>query len=201
MGRPAVHDADGLLDAAALLAATAGPTGVTMTAVAREAGAPSGSVYHRFPNRSALLAALWLRALERFHEGFIAAITGDDAAIAAESGAGHIVAWCRDNPHDAAVLLYKTADFDEPHWPTEQQQRLERMNRRVMGTVRELTRRLGLDTARGRELIIMIVLDLPYSVVRRHLRSGTTIPRYSEQLIAESVRAALAEHRKSAAAP
>lgn len=194
MGRPAMHDADGLLDAAAELAAASGPGSVTMTAVARLAGAPSGSVYHRFPNRPALLAALWLRALDRFHEGFLLAIDATDAPAAAEAGARHIVAWCRANPIDAAILLYGSADFEEPQWPQEQQQRLRRANRRVMRVMRELTKRLGLDHSRGRELVTMVVVDLPYSVVRRHLRSGASIPRYAEDLAAESTGIILRNH-------
>ncbi len=185
---------DGLLDAAAELAAASGPGNVTMTAVARLAGAPSGSVYHRFPNRPALLAALWLRALDRFHEGFLVAIDAADAHAAAEAGARHIVAWCRENPLDAAILLYGSADFEESHWPQEQQQRLRRANRRAMHGVRDLTRRLGLDDSRGRELVTMVVLDLPYSAVRRHLRSGTPIPRYAEDLAAESAGTVLRNH-------
>ncbi|MEU2030017.1 TetR family transcriptional regulator [Nocardia amamiensis] len=194
MGRPAMHHADGLLDAAAGLAAASGPGSVTMTAVARLAGAPSGSVYHRFPNRPALLAALWLRALDRFHEGFLLAVDATDAHAAAEAAARHIVAWCRENPLDAAILLYGSADFEEPQWPQEQQQRLRRANRRVMRVMRDLTKRLGLDHSRGRELVAMVVVDLPYSVARRHLRSGAPIPRYAEDLAAESAGIVLRNH-------
>ena len=48
MPRPAIFTLDELLDAAAALLAADGPSAVTMSAVARAAGAPSGSMYHRF---------------------------------------------------------------------------------------------------------------------------------------------------------
>ena len=54
MPRPAIFTLDELLDAAAALLAADGPSAVTMSAVARAAGAPSGSMYHRFPTRAAL---------------------------------------------------------------------------------------------------------------------------------------------------
>ena len=69
MPRPASFTLDELLDAAAALLAADGPAAVTMSAVARAAGAPSGSMYHRFPTRAALCGELWIRTEERFHAG------------------------------------------------------------------------------------------------------------------------------------
>ena len=84
MGRPARYDVDSLLDGAVALAASGGPAAVTMTAVASAVGAPSGSVYHRFPTRAALLSALWLRTLERFHAGLLAAAAAGDPVTVAQ---------------------------------------------------------------------------------------------------------------------
>ena len=58
MPRPARFTLDELLDAAAALLAADGPAAVTMSAVARAAHAPSGSMYHRFPTRAALCGEL-----------------------------------------------------------------------------------------------------------------------------------------------
>ncbi|NEE35160.1 helix-turn-helix transcriptional regulator, partial [Streptomyces sp. SID7982] len=70
MARPPRFDSDQLLDAAVRLAADGGPAAVTMSAVAQAVGAPSGSVYHRFAGRPALLAEVWLRTVERFQEEY-----------------------------------------------------------------------------------------------------------------------------------
>ncbi|HLU76197.1 MAG TPA: SRPBCC family protein [Nonomuraea sp.] len=75
-----------------------GPGAVTMTAVARSAGAPSGSVYHRFPGRPALLAALWLRTVDRFQQGFLAALDTDPPSQAAPAAARHVIEWSRAHP-------------------------------------------------------------------------------------------------------
>ncbi|WCD85969.1 hypothetical protein KPP03845_102310 [Streptomyces xanthophaeus] len=56
------------------LAAGGGPDAVTMSAVAQAVGAPSGSVYHRFAGRPALLAEVWLRTVEAFQEGYLAQV-------------------------------------------------------------------------------------------------------------------------------
>ncbi|MET9018942.1 TetR/AcrR family transcriptional regulator [Actinopolymorpha sp. NPDC004070] len=185
MGRPPRHDVDGLLDAAASLVADAGPRAVTVAAVARAAGAPSGSVYHRFPSRPALLAALWLRSLERFQAGFLVAVDQDEPLASARSAARHVVAWSRANPADATILLYAAADFDATDWPDEDRERHRRGNRQVARAVGEIGRGLGRTSDRDKEVVRMAIVDLPYSVVRRHYRSGQRIPRHAEDLAAE----------------
>ncbi|UJW35568.1 TetR/AcrR family transcriptional regulator [Saccharothrix sp. AJ9571] len=181
MGRPPRHDMDRLLDAAAALAAAGGPAAVTVTAVAREAGAPSGSIYHRFPSRAALLAELWLRTVERFQEGFLDALDGDSPAAAAR----HVVSWCRVHPAEAAVLLYGPVDFGEPTWPTDARDRLAKRNAQVDRTLRALADRLGRSGAEDVDRLVLATVDIPYSTVRRHLRGGSGIPEYAEDLVAD----------------
>lgn len=99
MARPPRFDTDQLLDAAVALAAAGGPAAVTMSAVAQAVGAPSGSVYHRFAGRPALLAEVWLRTVERFQRGYLAVLDGEpDPHRAARAGSRYVVAWSRENP-------------------------------------------------------------------------------------------------------
>ncbi|GAA4987966.1 TetR/AcrR family transcriptional regulator [Actinopolymorpha pittospori] len=191
MGRPPQHDIDSLLDTAARLVIDAGPRSVTMSAVARAAGAPSGSVYHRFPSRPALLAALWLRALDRFHAGFLHTFGDEPPLDIARAAARHVVAWCRANPHDAAILLYNAADFEESEWPAQAREHLRRGNRSVARAIRDLAANMGCASAADQELVRIAVVDVPYSVVRRYYRSGKRIPRYAEDLAEESAAALL----------
>ncbi|WP_067478833.1 TetR/AcrR family transcriptional regulator [Actinomadura hibisca] len=174
MGRPPRHDEDTLLDAAVALAAEHGPGGVTVTAVARAAGAPSGSVYHRFPSAAALTAALWLRTLERFQEGVLDALRHSP-----EHAARHVVAWCRTHPAEARILLYGGTDFGEAGWPPEARDRLRAANARLADA-------LGSD-----ERLLLAVVDVPYAIVRRHLRATGTIPAAAEDLAAEAAAALL----------
>ena len=66
MARPRTHDIDSLLDAAERLLAVNGSSAVTVRALARATGAPSGTLYHAFGSRADLLGRMWLRAAERF---------------------------------------------------------------------------------------------------------------------------------------
>lgn len=191
MGRPARHDADRLLDTAAALAAEAGPRGVTMAAVARAAGAPSGSVYHRFPDRTALLAALWLRTVTRFQEGVFAALDGPprEAAVAV---ARHAVEWCREHPDEARVLLAGPGDFAMAEWSDEARERLTAGNSRLGAALDELAQRLGRTDERGRARVVLAVVDLPYAVVRRYLVRGAPIPALEVDTVGDAVRDLLA---------
>jgi AcrR family transcriptional regulator len=188
MGRPARYDVDSLLDGAVSLVADGGPTAVTMSAVASAIGAPSGSVYHRFPTRAALLSALWLRTLERFHAGLLdSAAAGDPVAVAQ-----HTITWSRAHPAEARVLLYGAADFAHQEWPPEAQQRLNDAQRRVATAFGRLGRRIGVRGGAGRERIVFALADIPLALVRRHLNAGEPIPVGAEDLVATTTRALLA---------
>jgi len=192
MGRPPRHDADSLLDAAVGLSAAGGPQAVTMAAVIAAAGAPSGSLYHRFPGRPALQAALWLRTLERFQAGFLAAAAGADGPAAALGAAAHTVAWSRAHPAEARILLYGAADFGCDSWPERERARLLARQAEVTTAIGALTAKLGLGGADGRERVVLATVDIPLALVRRHLLAGEPVPQSAERLIEPAVRALLA---------
>src|SRR3954447_17393908 len=117
MTRP-VHDTSAILDAAARLLVAGSADAITIAGVIREAGGSSGSVYHRFPNRAALLAAVWNRTVQRFHAELSKLFDGEPVAAAADLGAG-TVSWCRANPADARVLLAGLGSFEPAALPPE----------------------------------------------------------------------------------
>jgi AcrR family transcriptional regulator len=193
MPRPARHDRDSLLDAAVSLAAKRGPAAVSMAEVGRAAGAPSGSVYHRFPSRAALLAELRLRTIGRFQEGFVAALGGDDPVEAAAAAAGYVVEWARTNPDEAAVLLYAAADFAADGWPDDARARETQLRGELEHALRHLGRRLGLSGRDAPERLLVATVDLPYAVVRRHLRATTPIPDSAGRVVSATARLLLSE--------
>lgn len=176
MPRPALFTLDELLDAAAALLAADGPPAVTMSAVARAVGAPSGSMYHRFPTRAALCGELWLRTEERFHEGFIAALSSSaDPQQRCVAAARFTVQWCRDHPVEAQVLLAGADALGAAEWPDELASRRKRLHR-------ALRRYLAAVTA-DPDRINAAVIDIPYAVVRRHLVAGHSIPASADAIV------------------
>lgn len=192
MARPPRFDSDQILDAAVRLAATAGPGGVTMSAVAQAIGAPSGSVYHRFSGRPALLAEVWLRTVERFQEGYFDALHKDpDPRRAARAAARHVVSWSRAHPEEASLLLHGAEEFGQSDWSEEHRERANAGNRRVFAALRERGAALGAAGAQDWERVTLALIDLPLTVVRRHLRAGDTMPPYAEDLAEQCAEALL----------
>ncbi|MCP9986036.1 MULTISPECIES: TetR/AcrR family transcriptional regulator [Streptomyces] len=193
MARPPRFDTDQFLDAAVRLAAAGGPSAVTMSAVAHAVGAPSGSVYHRFAGRTALLAEVWLRTVERFQDGYHAALVREsDPREAARAATRYAVSWSRTNPDEVALLLYGAADFGRADWSEEHVRRADLGNRRVLASLGALAEALGATDERSRERVTLALIDLPLSVVRRHLRAGEPLPPYAEDLVEECAAALLA---------
>ena len=123
MVRAVFRHAD-FLDAALTLAAERGPAAVTVGAITARLRAPTGSFYHRFVSRNALLGALWLRTVLDFQVGVTAALDANDGLQAAL----HTPAWARANL-DAArlLLLYDREDFVQGDWPEELRERVAEM--------------------------------------------------------------------------
>ena len=190
MARPVKYNTEELLDAAVRLAAASGPAGVTMSAVAAAVGAPSGSMYHRFAGRPALLAEVWLRAAMDFQSGYVAALHNDDPLAGAVAAARHVVEWSRASPAYTAILGHGAADFGSADWPDAATSRLAAGNRRTARAIQALARRLGATDSPAMDRVTAVVLDLPYGLVRRHLRTGQ-IPRHTADLVEECARAIL----------
>jgi AcrR family transcriptional regulator len=163
-----------------------------MSAVARAAAAPSGSVYHRFPDRPAMLAALWSRTLARFQTGMIAALGIEPPRQAAVAAARHVIEWSRLNPAEARVLLAGAHEFGATTWPRSAHQSARQAQSTLEGALRGLGERLGGPVAREPDRLVIAVVDLPYATVRRYLLAGRPIPAHTADLVEQGVTALLA---------
>lgn len=182
MPRPARYTSDVLLDAAAELLAAEGPAAVTMSAVARATGAPSGSLYHRFPTRAALCGELWVRTEERFQERLLEALSSvDDAQQRCVAGALHTLQWCRENPVQAQVLLAGPDELALGEWPEPIGGRRKRLQRRLRRALSDIPGDGGRLNA--------ALIDVPTAIVRRHLRARQAIPVSADEIVADCARA------------
>lgn len=191
MARPAVFSSQGILTAAAELAAAQGPAGATIGAIAQSLGAPTGSIYHRFRSKDVLLAELWLQTVESFQAGFQAALSGPDARAAGLDAALHTVRWVREHPVPARLLLlHHRDDFVSGDWPPELVERAQRLTSRGEAAMRSFTRRaLGSTSAAAKRRARYAVVELAVAAVIPHVRAGEPPPPVVDELVREAYRA------------
>nr|WP_205267220.1 TetR/AcrR family transcriptional regulator [Mycolicibacterium sphagni] len=181
------------MDAARELVLAEGPRAAGVAAIAKASGAPVGTLYHRFGNRDGILAATWLRALDRFQSLAVAA-SADSAVEAAVATALSAIEFAKRFPGDARLLLTvrpeDLVDADGGALVTA----ITSRNAPLVERLRQLAGELyGADDRRSLDVVQRAVVDLPYAAVRRHVAD---VPDWLAGDLAESVRALLAAYRQ-----
>lgn len=184
MARPARHHAGAIIDATLAVAARVELEDVTIAAVSRASGAPSGSIYHRFASRDELLGAAWMDATRSFQASFIEALAeaSDPPGLAAVR---RTLEWARREPHRArALVLHRAQDFGARRWSEElraedhaQAAALE------AGLTAFSLAHLGSSGGEVRRRVTFALLDLPQAAVRRYLAAGIPPPPEADDYI------------------
>jgi len=196
MVRASKFDPAEFIDAAIALLAEGGPTAVTMAAIARRSGAPTGSIYHRFPSRSAVVAAAWLRALTVL----AAAVETALQERPPDGAAATLVAWSRTHPKEAKVLFLNEPGSLFDTAPPEalsaairaQEARIDQAFRNALDSV---TPAAGRPEAFAR--LRFAIIDGPVALVRPYLQSGESIPGFIDA-VAENLGALIPTERAGA---
>jgi AcrR family transcriptional regulator len=115
-----------ILDAALDAFDERGYAAATIDDVRERSGASVGSIYHHFGGKEQLAAALYVRALADYQDGFVAALRRHRSARAGVRAAvEHHVAWVQARPKLARYLLAQRADSPQ----------LDERNRAFFGAV------------------------------------------------------------------
>lgn len=185
MVRTARFSENDFIDATTALVAEGGPVAATMQAIARRVGAPTGSIYHRFESRSAVLGKAWNRAYASF-VGALAPLLRKgrpcEAALA-------ILPWSRENERRARFLLLNepVTLFEDIPPPAPLREELERLEDEFDGAFRACVAACADGAVRDEELARakFLILDAPIAILRPHLMRGTPLPPFAEQMIVE----------------
>jgi len=186
MARPAHFTAESIVDAAVALVAEGGASAATLQAIARKVGGPTGSIYHRFESRAAILATAWIAIHRDFAGRLKAALDRGGAALAALT----IPEWARRDPMRARFLLLNDPGSLIGGVPPEaleqdiarEEQDLEDAFRAYVQAVVGPDRILDVESlARARFLIF----DAPIALTSPHLATDEPIPAYVDAIIRE----------------
>ena len=180
MGHPAFDNSD-FLNAALALAAEHGPSAVTVAAISARLKSPTGSFYHRFASRDALLAELWFHTVLAFQQGITAALDAGDGLRAAL----HTPAWVREHLDESRLLLlYHRDDFVHGDWPRALRDALAEQGRRGEERLKELAHdtfgRSGPAEIRRMQFLLS---EVPVAAVRQHLSRREPPPPIVDELI------------------
>jgi AcrR family transcriptional regulator len=190
MGRPArILPAD-LIQAASRIAARLGPARASIAAIAKESGAPVGSMYHRYPSRGALLAEVWIAAAERFGAQFgaiLAAARDIDTLIEAALITPRLA---REDPAAGVVLFAHRRDDFLDEAPEESRARAAKLVSALQKEIAAAAKRLMPGDARARERLSVALIGIPYGAVRVFLPQAVPPPEI-DAVIAAASRAAL----------
>jgi AcrR family transcriptional regulator len=179
-----VFSTDAILDAAREVIIARGARGATVEAIGRAAGVPVGSIYHRFSSIDELLARVWLRAVRRSQQRALAVPTSAERPL--ESAVAVAVAMydhCLAEPQDTLLLdALRRRDLlglDVGELAAE----VESANDDVVALMAMLARGLyGRADQRGRDLVLLALVDLPHGFAHRQLISGMPTPARRRQL-------------------
>jgi AcrR family transcriptional regulator len=194
VARPAQFSTTEILGAARRRVVTDGPAATTIASIAADVGAPTGSLYHRFPSRDVLLATLWLDTVERFQAGFLAAVADPDPRAAARAARAFFFTWCRDHLTEAQLLLlHRREDLLRGEWPPAVRERAAAVTGDFDAGLRAFAHRaFGRTDARTLRRARFAVVDLLFAGVRGYLAAGTAPPPDVEQLVGEASDAVMA---------
>lgn len=189
MARPAKFTPDQFLDAARDAVALHGRD-ATLGQVCALVGAPTGSVYHRFPTREHLFVGLWLRSVRRFHVGLLEAAALPDGRAALAAAALHIPRYCREHPSDALALTLYRQQVLVRSAPADLADDVRSVNDRIAAATGDLCRRrYGTVSEHLLTVVTTAVRQCPYGLVRPYV--GGEVPQWLDDAVLASSTAIL----------
>ena len=187
MARPAKFARADLVGAATELAASLGPGAVTMASVAERVGAPTGSIYHRFDSREALMAEVWLAAVEALQAGMLSALQqpSEPPGLLA---ALFPVQWARADPAAARlVVLYRRQDFVRGPLPEAARSRAEQLAAGLDAALAAFAQEtLGAGDLSAKQHAAFLLIDMPHAALRRYLAAGIDPPATVDEIVREA---------------
>ncbi|NGZ88401.1 TetR/AcrR family transcriptional regulator [Duganella aceris] len=172
MVRIAKYNEDGFIESAIFIAAQCGIGAVSMASIASKAGAPIGSLYHRFDSRDTVLARAWLKVRADFRADVGRHWADGDTWRAVEA----LVRWCRSKPVYARFMLQsdEAPDFGELAAPLRAE--LEADQAELDAAFALCLRSLPADVDDPIHLLRFMLIGAPVAMIKPFLNQELPIP-------------------------
>jgi len=185
MVRPAKFNESHFIDSAIDLAAQCGVKAVSMSAIAVKAGAPIGSVYHRFDSRGTILARAWLHVKADFRLEVASRWRAGDSW----SCVAGLLDWCRRKPVYARFLLLgDDALIFDAGLSSETLSALETEQAELDACFEHCAASLQdhVDAPTITPLLRFILIDGPVAIVKPYLTNNQPIPACVDAILRAS---------------
>ncbi|PWF46119.1 TetR/AcrR family transcriptional regulator [Massilia glaciei] len=194
MVRLAKYNEDGFIESAIRIAAQCGIGAVSMASIASNAGAPIGSLYHRFDSRNTVLARAWLKVRADFRAEVSCHWARGDTWRAVET----LVQWCRDKPVYARFMLQsdEAPDFGELSAPLREELEADQAELDAAFTRCVQTLPPGADDAG--HVLRFVLIGAPVAMVKPFLNQDLPIPASINAVLRSSHDAVCTWARKAA---
>lgn len=174
MVRKAEFDDDIFISATIKLISAGGPTAATMAAIAHNTGAPTGSIYHRFKSRTALLGQVWLQCMTAMTKDILPLLNKGHSCDAIKA----FIDWAIKNPAMARIImLYSENDLIDGDLPPDIYNSLNDVNRQLGKGLSNLLKHRGSPlTASNLALANFAIFDGPIAAMKPYLRDKRPSP-------------------------
>jgi len=199
----AIHGARGrraeILDAALSCFTARGVDGTTIADIRQRAGATTGSIYHFFAGKDALVGALYVEVLRAYRASLLERLARARSARSAVRGiVEHYLDWVGERPEAASFL------FEARRSPAVAavEDEIRANNRDLFRGVRAQLARLGVAAAGvlPPDLLIAMVIGPATTYAREHLAGhAATDLRRARRILADAAWAALDRHAEESA--
>ena len=172
MVRIAKYNEDGFIESAIQIAAQCGIGAVSMASIASKAGAPIGSLYHRFDSRNTVLARAWLKVRADFRGEVSCHWAHGDTWLAVEA----LVQWCRSKPVYARFMLQSDEAPDFGELPAQLRAELEADQAELDAAFTRCVQTLLPRVDNPGHVLRFILIGAPVAIVKPFLSQNLPIP-------------------------
>lgn len=188
MVRLAKYNEDSFIDSAIDIAAQCGIGAVSMASVAARAGAPIGSLYHRFDSRGTVLARAWLKVRADFRAEVSIHWERGDTWSAVQA----LLEWCRSKPQYARFML---ASDDAPEFGPlapallaeleADQAALDGAFERCLAALPAAASSAS-TAGEAANVLRFVLIGAPVAIVKPFLSQGLSIPPFTDNVLRAS---------------